>query len=209
LTSAEQRHPDFKISYRGHECQWNGPSWPYATTITLRALSNLLNDYENTAGLTELDYLKLIKQYASAHKRILEDGREVFWIDENFNPYTGDWISRTRLKNWNNSGWSSRKGGRERGKDYNHSGFCDLIISDLIGIKPDINGVLSIRPLITEESWDWFALTGLKIQGQLIDVVWDKDGLRYGGAIGFSVYSDGKQIYNDSQLNKIQIMLDK
>ena len=35
LTTAEQRHPRFAISYQGHECQWNGPSWPYATAVTL------------------------------------------------------------------------------------------------------------------------------------------------------------------------------
>lgn len=33
-TTAEQRHPKFAVSYQGHECQWNGPSWPYATSIT-------------------------------------------------------------------------------------------------------------------------------------------------------------------------------
>ena len=42
-TTAEQRHPKFSVSYKGHECQWNGPSWPYATSVTLKALANLLN----------------------------------------------------------------------------------------------------------------------------------------------------------------------
>jgi len=36
-TTAEQRHPRFTLSYKGHECQWNGPSWPYATAVTLTA----------------------------------------------------------------------------------------------------------------------------------------------------------------------------
>ena len=36
-TTAEQRHPGFKISYEGHGCQWNGPSWPFATAVTLTA----------------------------------------------------------------------------------------------------------------------------------------------------------------------------
>lgn len=44
-TTAEQRQPKFAVSYEGHECQWNGPSWPYATTVTLVALANVLNDY--------------------------------------------------------------------------------------------------------------------------------------------------------------------
>jgi hypothetical protein len=43
LTSAEQRHPKYAIAYAGHECQWNGPVWPFATSITLTGLANLLN----------------------------------------------------------------------------------------------------------------------------------------------------------------------
>ena len=40
-TTAEQRHPRFAVSYHGHECQWNGPGWPYATAVTLTAMANL------------------------------------------------------------------------------------------------------------------------------------------------------------------------
>ncbi len=40
LTTAEQRHSDYRIQYsRLHECLWNGPSWPYATSVALTALS--------------------------------------------------------------------------------------------------------------------------------------------------------------------------
>jgi hypothetical protein len=42
-TTAEQRDPRFVVAYSGHECQWNGPSWPYSTSVTLTALANLLN----------------------------------------------------------------------------------------------------------------------------------------------------------------------
>ena len=44
-TTAEQRHPRFAVAYQGHECQWNGPSWPLATAVTLTAMANLLNHY--------------------------------------------------------------------------------------------------------------------------------------------------------------------
>ena len=53
--------------------------------------------------------------------------------------FLGDWISRTILERWkkekNDKGeeWPMNKGGKERGKDYNHSTFCDLIINGLIG----------------------------------------------------------------------------
>lgn len=50
-TTAEQRHPRFQISYKGHECQWNGPSWPLSTSITLTGLANVLNNYpQNVIG---------------------------------------------------------------------------------------------------------------------------------------------------------------
>ncbi|MEO7768685.1 MAG: trehalase family glycosidase, partial [Ferruginibacter sp.] len=44
LTTTEQRNPSFRISYKDHECQWNGPSWPFSTSITLTALSNVLHN---------------------------------------------------------------------------------------------------------------------------------------------------------------------
>ena len=121
LTVTEQSDPYFKISYEGHECQWNGPSWPFATTQTLKALANFLNNYSNNKTVTKNDFYDLLLQYSKQHKLKNENGETINWIDENINPFTGDWISRTRLKNWDGKGWSDEKGGVERGKDYNHS----------------------------------------------------------------------------------------
>ena len=95
--TAEQRHAKFQIAYQGHECQWNGPSWPYATAVTLTALANLLNNYAQDA-VTPADYFQSLKIYTRAHHRQPAPGRVVPWIDENLNPITGDWISRTLLE---------------------------------------------------------------------------------------------------------------
>jgi hypothetical protein len=43
-TTLERGDPQFQIFPRC--CVWSGNSWPYATTQTLVALANLLNDYE-------------------------------------------------------------------------------------------------------------------------------------------------------------------
>ena len=134
-TTAEQRHPGFTVSYQGHECQWNGPSWPFATAVTLTALANVLNDYPQDS-ITRRDYFETLKTYTKSHRLKREDGAVVPWIDENLNPFTGDWIARTRLKSWNNGTWDPGKGGVERGKDYNHSTYCDLIITGLVGLRP-------------------------------------------------------------------------
>jgi hypothetical protein len=46
----------------------------------------------------------------------------------------GAWISRTILNRWRAGGMNMKaKGGEERGKDYNHSTFVDLVINGLLG----------------------------------------------------------------------------
>ena len=82
-------HPYFQISYKGHECQWNGPSWPFATTQTLKAMANHINNYTNHQMVSKKDYYELLLQYAKSHKRTNQKGQILNWIDENLNPFTG------------------------------------------------------------------------------------------------------------------------
>ena len=189
LTVTEQSHPFFKISYQGHECQWNGPSWPFATSQTLKAMANFLTNYSNNKTVSKNNYYNILLQYAKQHKIKNDKGETINWIDENFNPFTGDWISRTRLKNWEGKGWSKDKGGIERGKDYNHSGFCDLVLSDLLGIKPSIDNYIRIKPLIPQ-NWEWFAAENIPFQGKDISLIWDKTGEKYGLGKGLMLFVD-------------------
>jgi len=191
LTVCERSHPYFEINYTGHECQWNGPSWPFATTQTLKGMSNLLNNYENHGNISKNEYFKLLLQYAKSQSTVIENGNRLKWIDENLNPFTGDWISRTRLKTWNNGTWSEAKGGVERGKDYNHSGFCDLVISDLLGLKSRIDNTLEINPLIPND-WEWFCLDRVSYHGVELTIIWDKTGDKYKKGKGLMVFVDGK-----------------
>ena len=117
-TFAEQRHPQFAISYEGHECQWNGPSWPMATSSVLTGLANLLNNYDQDV-IGKEGYFETLKIYTKSHQLQREDGTVVPWIDENLNPYTGDWIARTRLHEWAETqpDFEKLKGGKHRGKD--------------------------------------------------------------------------------------------
>ncbi len=66
-------------------------------SVTLTALANCLNGPPQE-HITTKDYQNLLKIYAGSHRLQRDDGRVVPWIDENLNPLTGDWISRTRLK---------------------------------------------------------------------------------------------------------------
>mgnify|MGYP001189506494 FL=1 len=202
LTVTEQSDPYFKITYEGHECQWNGPSWPFATTQTLKGLANFLNNYSNNKSVKKEDYYHLLLQYSRQHKLEIENGKIVKWIDENINPFTGDWISRTRLKNWDGEGWSEDKGGVERGKDYNHSGFTDLILSDLLGIKPKIDNTIEINPLIPDD-WEWFAVDNLYFQGKKFSLIWDKTGKKYNRGNGLSLFRDNILVAKSSKIEKI------
>jgi len=185
-TTAEQRASGFQISYTGHECQWNGPSWPYATSITLTGLANLLNN-DPSAPLNASDYFDLLQIYSKSHFLKKADGTTIPWIDENINPFTGDWISRTILMG--NGTWPG--GIVERGKDYNHSTYCDLIITGLIGIRPQEGDQLTVNPLVPQDTWDYFCLDNVSYKGHKISVVYDKDGSRYNVGQGFKVFVDG------------------
>ena len=206
LTVTEQSDPYFKITYEGHECQWNGPSWPFATTQTLKGLANFLNNYSNNKSVKKEDYYHLLLQYSRQHKLEIENGKIVNWIDENINPFTGDWISRTRLKNWDGEGWSEDKGGVERGKDYNHSGFTDLILSDLLGIKPKIDNTIEINPLIPDD-WEWFAVDNLYFQGKKFSLIWDKTGKKYNRGNGLSLFRDNILVAKSSKIEKINYFM--
>lgn len=199
---AEQRHPEFTISYEGHECQWNGPSWPMATCTVLTALANLLNNYDQDV-ISRDDYFETLKIYTKCHQRRRDDGKTVPWIDENLNPYTGDWIARTRLKQWTNGTWDERKGGKERGKDYNHSTYNDLIISGLVGLRPQADESIVVNPLLPPGTWDWFCLENVSYRGRKVTIVWDKDGTRYGKGNGLSLYVNGKPVAHADNLTKL------
>ncbi len=202
-TTTERRHPGFKLAYTNHECQWNGPSWPMSTSITLTAAANVLNDYpQDTIG--KADYFETLKIYTRCHRLKREDGRVVPWIDENINPLTGDWISRTRLKSWKNGTWDAGKGGRERGKDYNHSTYCDLIITGLVGLRPRADAVVEVNPLLPPGTWDSFCLDNVSYHGHTLSIIWDKDGTVYKRGAGLTVLADGRKIGHCDTLARVK-----
>lgn len=193
-TTAERRCPSFQNAYAGHECQWNGPSWPYSTSITLTAMANLLHDYEQDA-VTKSDYLDLLQIYAKSQHRRLADGRTVSWIDENLNPTNGDWIARTLL---------AQRGSEipERGKDYNHSTYCDLVISGLVGLRPRADQNVEVYPL-TPLAWNYFCLDHVRYHGHWLTIGWDKSGERYHHGQGLFVLVDGIKIGSSPTLKRL------
>ena len=198
-TTAERSHPDFIISYEGdpYICQWNGPSWPYSTSITIKAMANLLRNYEQSF-VSVYDFMELVETYSKSHRHINEKGKKVFWIDENLNPFTGQWLAQVISK---------AKRGIHYGEDYNHSEFCDIIISDLVGIQPSMGNEIIIDPLIPNDYWEWFCLDKVNYHNNKITVVWDKDGSRYNLNAGFSVYVNGELKHNSKTIEKVVVSI--
>lgn len=184
LTTAERRHPDFRTHGTG-SCEWDGAVWPFATTQTLKGLANLLNNYSRH-NMTREDYFQAFRTYAQAHQK-------------NGKPYIGEYQDEQ------NGYWL--KGDNPRSRYYNHSGFCDLLINDLIGIKPQEDETLVVEPLIPEGAWEWFLLDNVSYHGRKITILWDETGEKYQHGKGLKIFADGKKIGEAEQLEDIRVEL--
>lgn len=114
-------------------------------------------------------------------------GTIIPWIDEDQDPENGVWIAREILKN---NGWKQNKGGYERGKDYNHSVFCDLIISGMLGICIDEAGNISANPKFPmegPEAWEYCMLDKVPLGNSLYRIQYDKTGARYQNGQGLKI----------------------
>jgi hypothetical protein len=166
------------------ECEWNGPSWPFDTTLVLDALANLLNDYTQDIVHAD-DYVHLLKQYTQQHYL---DGRPD--LQEDYNPDTGKVIV-----------------GLPRSNHYNHSDYNDLIITGLVGLRPRADNTLEINPLIpsnpsSPNAIGYFCLENVPYHGHLVTILYDHDGSHYGKGTGLSAYVDGRMALEPSGLGR-------
>lgn len=201
LTFAEQRHPGFALNYTGHHCQWNGPSWPISTSFALDAMGNMLQTAPG-GHVSAVDFQNLLTTYALSHRRITDEGKIIPWLDENLHPYTGDWLSRTIINTQPGEVFK----GRERGREYNHSTFCDVVISRLFGIVPQADGTLSVLPLVSGSRYPYFLLKDVPVGGHLITLQWDATGTRYGQGAGFRIFRDSQVIHESQAITQVRAL---
>lgn len=166
------------------ECQWNGPIWPFQITQVLTGLANLLNDYRQDV-VTRADYARMLAQYTALH---FKDGKPN--LEEDYDPATGKAIV-----------------GLDRSHHYNHSGYVDLVISGLVGLRPRADDVLEVNPLAPSDPADpnflkYFSLQDAPYHGHLVGVTWDADGSRYGRQ-GLVVTVDGQEVAASPTLTKL------
>jgi predicted GH43/DUF377 family glycosyl hydrolase len=190
-TTAERRHPRFMFE-NPHECLWNGPSWPFATSQTLTAMANLLNNYRQSY-VDKKDYLELLRIYTKSQHLTLPGGKTIPFIDENLQPDTGEWLARSLLYKMSEQA-QARKGGKDRGRDYNHSTYNDLIITGLVGLRPRLDHWVEINPLVPDGAIDYFCLDGVRYHDYNLTVLYDKTGERYKKGRGLHAFIDGREI---------------
>lgn len=186
LTTAERRHPLFRTHGSGHGCEWDGPVWPFATTQTLKGLTNLLTNYRHHSQMNAKVFYDELYTYAWSHQK-----RGLPYLGEYQDEKNGYWL----------------KGDNPRSSYYNHSSFADHIISDLIGLKPRADETIEVYPLITEGKWDWFLLDRVRYHDKTLTILWDKEGTKYGRGKGFRIYADGKEIYSGNKLKHVLVKM--
>jgi hypothetical protein len=184
-TTVERRDPLFYLTKTC--CYWSGQSWPYATTQTLKALANLLQNYRQEHVTTE-DYYKLFRVYARTHRKAGTP-----YIAEAAHPDTGSWDGHD---SFNHS------------EHYFHSGYVDLIITGLVGLRPRDDDVLEVQSL-APAAWDYFALDDIAYRGQRVSIVWDKEGTRYGLGKGLHLLVNGKKLATAPHLERLTATLPK
>ena len=167
-------------------CWWSGQSWPYATSQTLKALANVLQQNPPPSNITANDYLESLQIFAKSHRK---DGRP--YLAEALHPDTGSFEGHD---NYNHS------------EHYFHSSYCDLVITGLIGLIPRSDNTLELHPLAPAK-WDYFALDEVSYRGRSISVLWDRTGTRYGKGKGLQLLVDGKQIATSETLNPMLVEL--
>ncbi len=180
ITTAERRHPQFR-SHGVGTCEWDGAVWPFATSQTLGALANVLRDYPQPY-VSRADYLDALVTYARSHQY---RGR----------PYIGEYLDEQNGK------WLTPDSNRSR--YYNHSTFCDLVVTGLAGLVPRDDDTVVVDPLIPADAWDWFCLDNVPYHGRTLTILWDRTGERYRQGGGLHVFADGVEIAGSDELTRV------
>ena len=186
IMTAERRHPDFR-SHGVGTCEWDGAVWPYATSQTIVGLANVLRNYEQQY-VSKADYFDALVTYARSHNY---KGKP--YIGEYLDEIDGTWL----------------RPDSDRSRYYNHSTFCDLVISGLAGLVPQKNETVLVYPLLPDDAWDWFCLDNVLYRGHILTILWDRDGKKYKKGKGLRVFADGIEIGYSEEITGLKCKLSK
>ena len=138
------------------------------------ALAEVREEYEN--------YFEAINIYVKS-----QHWGEKPYIGEYLDEKTGAWL----------------KGDNPRSRFYNHSTFCDLVITGLIGLVPRADDTIELSPLLPPGEWDYFCLDNVLYHGRKLTITWDRTGEGYTRGAGLSIAVDGEEIARSPQLQAL------
>ena len=180
VATASRQCPAYSQDTRFHGkevggCMWNGPTWPHANSFVLAAMGHVLRRYD-PPPIRLAHFQKLLVSYTMAQFR--GQDMQFPWTGEFYNGDTGEWRTEER--------------------DYNHSTFIDIVVTELAGLRPRADQVLEIHPLIDAHT-PGFILDGIRYRGHDITIAWSRweaptpgpDGRK-----GFRIYANGKLLYH-------------
>ncbi|CAN5437737.1 hypothetical protein BH11PLA2_BH11PLA2_44140 [soil metagenome] len=182
-TTVERNDPMFLLKQSC--CWWSGQSWPYATSQTLKAMANLLQEYDQKV-VASADYVKLLQTFAKTHRKNSKP-----YLAEACHPDTGSFQGHD---------------GYNHSEHYFHSSFNDLVITGLVGLHPRDDDTLEVKPL-APASWEYFALSDVPYKGHLVSVIWDRDGTRYKRGKGLRLFANGNEIASSEKLAPLSVKL--
>ncbi len=191
MRTVEKSYAYYMRQYRylgtARECQWNGPVWPYQTTQVLHGMANLLDHYDNPGPVTRSAYMRALRQYTALHYQ-----GDRLDIEEDYDPESGKPIV-----------------GLDRSHHYFHSGYADLILTGLVGIRPRADDMLEVNPLLPPASdpqgLKWFRVQDVPYHGHRIAVTWDADGRHYGRGKGLRIEVDGQPVAQRATLGRLTV----
>jgi hypothetical protein len=135
---------------RVHMCLWNGPAWPYSTSLLGRCLSFAARIDRHFIPV----FVNYMKQYTTLMYR---DGNiDEPCVVEHYNPETGTPLSTE--------------------DDYFHSHYIDLIVQNVAGLRPGAGDPSVLSPF--DFGIGPFSFTGIPWKNGLIDIDFDGDRLR-------------------------------
>lgn len=182
--TAERNDPMFFVATENC-CSWSGNGWPFATSQTLKAMSNVIRNYKQPY-ISKEDYFKQLRIFAITHRK---NGSP--YIAEGHNPFTGSWEGH------------DKPGHSEH---YFHSAYIDEIITGLAGMQPQSTDSIIIEPLIPA-SWDYFALDDVNYHGHSVSIIWDRHGTKYKRGKGLLIISDNKIIASSPVIKRLSAFI--
>ncbi|GAW23771.1 hypothetical protein ANO14919_133480 [Xylariales sp. No.14919] len=180
-TTLEIRDPWFAATKPdpNYCCWWNGMSWPYSTSHTLKSLAAIYRS--GVTNATAEQYHQYLHTYALTQQKNGEP-----YVAESHSPFEDVWTADSP----------------NHSEHYDHSTNNDDVITGLLGIIPQPDDTLHISPIVPS-NWTYFALENLPYHGHLVTILYDEDGLRYNVEPGLTVYVDGEKIHHGEEQSAI------